>query len=151
MGMQVEFNWYLVIKENDHIQEIEDGPIDSETFVQVITHRYERITKEGARVYPIGGVVPLIKEGVCIGLVHIRQTSHITLGSTIKTVIDYDSVLTFKENDPVAEHYTTMYLTYKKKQEVENHGGRFKTEDFINALERKNFEELLKHSGHKEE
>jgi hypothetical protein len=140
MGMQVEFNWYLVLKEEPQVIDLGfqlDGVVPKE-------EKFYRTVKEEARIYSVGGVVPLIYQDKAIGMAHIRECSQrLNASNKVFTVIDYDLILEFAEGDSVANHYTDMYAAYKKKQEAEDHGGKFKTEEFVNALERRSFEELL--------
>lgn len=141
MGMQVELNWYLVLRK----EPIEmDGGIDGPGFA-LKEDKFYRTHKEDARIYPVGSVVPLIHKDVAIGMAHIRECSQrLDATNHVFTVIDYDLILSFQDNDPVANHYTDMYMAYKKQQEVRDHGGKFKTEEFVNALDRRSFEEALK-------
>lgn len=141
MGMQLEFNWYLVRTEG--VQELDDGHYDTHGgFIQ--TGTYYQTHKEGARVYPVGAVVPMIEDDEAVAVVFIREASHrLGVNNTPFTVIAYDVIMELSANDPVRDHYTDMYLAYKKKQETEDHGGRFKTQDFVNALNRRSFEFAL--------
>jgi hypothetical protein len=148
MGMQVEFNWYLVLKKDP--EEIKDGHFvrAREGIEFVETGIYYRTSKSEARIYPVGGVVPLIHNDVAIGMVYIRECSQrLGLKNEVFTVVDYDLILSFDDTDPVGNHYTDMYSAYKKKQEVEDHGGKFKTEEFVNALERRSFEAIMNKIG----
>lgn len=141
MGMQLEFNWYLVLKKPP--EEI-DGGFDGPGF-SIKEDKFYRTSKDEARIYPVGGVVPVIYQDVAIGMAHIRECSQrLDTKNEVFTVIDYDMILTFQGNDPVANHYTDMYMAYKKQQEIQDHGGKFKTEEFVNALERRSFEKALK-------
>lgn len=146
--MQLEFNWYLVLKEEP--EELEDGYwlVDDQDHTDrqfVPLSVYYRTKKDGARIYPVGGVVPIIKDDKAIGMAHIRECSQrLDAKNRVFTVVEYDQILSFDENDPVGQHYTDIYLAYKKKQEIENHGGKFKLEDYVNALMRRSLEIALK-------
>lgn len=138
--MQLEMNWYLVL-EKEPIECYDPVYVDGE-----LTEKkyYFETTKDGARIYPIGEVVPIIKEDKAIGMVHIRECSHrLNARNFTFTVVAYEEILSFKEDDPVADHYTELYRIYKKRQEAADHGGKFKTEDYVNALERRDFEKML--------
>ena len=145
--LQGEFNFYLVLKD-ENVEEEDKGVfmLDEEyrpTFYKMgVTYR---VIKDGARIYPIGYVVPVIQNDKAVSLVYIvSATQFLSANNRIQTSVEYETVLEFKENDPIANHYTSMYEAYKKKQEIENHGGKFKIQDFINALERKKVEDLIK-------
>lgn len=139
MNMQLEFNWYLVMQGEP--QEMEDGVFDDKGgFIQ--TGTYYQMHKDGARVYPVGAVVPLIDKDEAVAVIFIRECSQ-RVGPRNQpfTVIHYEVIMDLTQgNDAVRDHYTDMYLAYKKKQEIEDHGGRFKTQDFVNALNRRGFE-----------
>lgn len=143
MNMQLEFNWYLV--KQGEPQKLEDGVFDEAgNFLQ--TGTYYQMHKDGARIYPIGAVVPLIEDDEAIAVIYIRECSQ-RLGAKREpfTVIHYEVIMDLTNgHEAVQHHYTDMYLAYKKKQEIEDHGGRFKTQDFVNALNRRGFEFALK-------
>ena len=146
--MQLEFNWYLVLKEEPEKMSdgwwLEGNP-ETRQLEFVEYGVYYQAVKEGARVYPVGSVVPIIKDDKAIGMAHIRECSQrLDAKNRVFTVVEYDQILSFDENDPVGQHYTDMYLAYKKKQEIENHGGKFKIEDYVNALERRKLELVTK-------
>ena len=142
MDMQLEFNWYLVAQGEPVAHD--DGFYNEEGLF-LKTGTYYEMMKDGARIYPVGMVVPLIKDDEAEAVVYVRECSQ-RLGPRNEnfTVIRYEVLMDLREGDPVRDHYTDMYLAYKKKQEIEDHGGRFKTQDFVNALNRRGFEFALK-------
>lgn len=145
--VQGEFNFYLVLKDEE-VKEQEEGVfmLDEEgqpRFYQ--TGVSYRVIKDGVRIYPIGYVIPLIQKDKATSLIYVTKVTHfLSVNNRPQTAVEYEAVLEFKENDPVADHYTSLYEAYKKKQEIENHGGKFRIQDFVNALERRKVEDLIK-------
>lgn len=97
MGVSFELNWYLVIENIDNLE-----VIDSTTF---------KVRKNENRIYPIGGLIPIIeKDNGCLGIVEIR-------GIDIRK--DFTNIIFIwnKESDiskDIKNHYYDMYLQMKK-------------------------------------
>lgn len=141
MGLQLEMNWYLVLKKEP--QKVEHVVLDEHSYEQLVVGHSYKTVKSNFRIYPVGGVVPIIENDKATGLAHITNVEHYLNGlNQPSTAISFDRVMDLSE-DPVSNHYTDLYLAYKKKQEIEDHGGKFKLADWVNALHRRNFEEAL--------
>jgi hypothetical protein len=97
MGVKYEFNWYLVV---DNLKEL------------VSTPKGYSVTKDENRVYPVGGIIPLIfkDEEKCVGLVKITSFAV----EENKTVIYFDMVQPFDKYYPIAQHYYSMYKAMKQ-------------------------------------
>lgn len=92
MGVSYEFNWYLVVKEQDSIEQV-----SPELF---------KTKKQEARIYPIGSELPLItKADGCIGLAKIKE---FTIRET-ETIIVFEIVERYNQNDVIAKHYFDNY------------------------------------------
>lgn len=94
MGMPYEFNWYLVVKDKNAIQGIEDG------LFQTI--------KQEPRIYPLESELPLItKIDGCVGMAVIKEI----MITKAQTIIKFEIMHKYEPNDVIAKHY---FDTYKK-------------------------------------
>ena len=98
MGMIVEFNWFMVVSNEESIKD---------------ENNYKFTIKSDKRIYPIGFLLPLIvKKQGCIGMIKIVST----LIEQNQTKIVFDIVETFDKESPVARHYYDRYLDFKKRE-----------------------------------
>lgn len=98
MGAPYEFNWYLVVSNNDAIKEKEKN--------KYIT------TKSENRIYPIDSEIPLIIKKVgCIGIVRILRFSI----EKASTEIEFEYAAKIDSNSDISKHYYNMYLEMKNK------------------------------------
>lgn len=96
MGVSYELNWYLVVKDEALVREVEPGKFS--------------VVKNGRRLYPVGAPLPMIiKEVGCVGMIEICDL-HLSIG---KTVIEFVRTGRFDVDNAVAEHYYEMYQSIK--------------------------------------
>ena len=99
MGMVVEFNWFMVVANEDKIQEEEKD-------------LYYTVKSE-KRIYPIGFQIPLIiKQKGCIGMIKIVRT----VIDENETRIYFKRTESFNSDEAVAIHYYERYLDFKKRE-----------------------------------
>lgn len=97
MGAPYEFNWYLVVENEDAIKK------NKNTCTTL---------KKDNRIYPIESEIPLIiKEVGCIGIVKIVRFSV----DKNNTEIEFDYVMKLDTNDVISKHYYDMYISMKNK------------------------------------
>lgn len=90
--MLYEFNWYLVVKDENLIQSVGEGLFQT--------------TKQGPRIYPLESELPLItKNNGCIGTAVIKE---ITLTET-QTTVKFEIPHKYEPNDVIAKHYFDNY------------------------------------------
>jgi hypothetical protein len=98
MGAPYEFNWYLVVANEDAIM-----VNDKNTYTTI---------KSESRIYPIESEIPLIIKKVgCIGIVRIVKFSV----DKDSTKIDFKYVMNLNPNDVISKHYYDMYICMKNK------------------------------------
>lgn len=98
MGAPYEFNWYLVVANEEEIKEVGNNK-----FLTV---------KSDQRIYPIKAEIPLIlKKKGCIGLVRI-------LSFTVtenETNIEFEYKEKYDIDNVISKHYYNMYLEMKNR------------------------------------
>lgn len=131
MGMQTEFNWYIVTSEKDAKSEWEKREyLNYEE--EVANHRMLRVEKEGYRVYPMDTPLPLIYNGKCLAMFTIE---HLTMNKG-KTELTCRKVLDFAEDDPARLFYEQAFAEYKEQQEHINDGGITDLRHLVNPSQR---------------
>lgn len=97
MGAPYEFNWYLVVENEDSIKK------NKNTYTTL---------KKDNRIYPIESEIPLIIKKVgCIGIVKIVRFSV----DKNNTEIEFDYVMKLDTNDAISKHYYDMYISMKNR------------------------------------
>lgn len=114
MGLQAEFNWYVVCKRENVVHQEKDKTI---------------FQKDGFRVYPMHTPLPLIYNGQCLALVEITRLEW----ENNVTVLHTNTVLAFEHGDPVAEYYEKSFAEYKRKQEMIDDGGKTDLRMLVNG------------------
>lgn len=117
MGMQAEFNWYIVI--NDPEVEIDPIQVDQDfTFI-----------KEEYRIYPMDTPLPLIYNGKCLGLIALYSLQW----DQNQTHIQGSVTLAFNQGDPIRSYYEESFNDYKRKQEKIDDGGKINLIQIVNG------------------
>lgn len=102
MGMQIEFNWFMVIADETKILS------DNEVYYTV---------KSSKRIYPIGFQIPLIlKKQGCIAMIKILKT----MIDEKNTYIYFEITEKLDSNSSVAKHYYERYLDFKSREKEIN-------------------------------
>lgn len=129
MGVNLEFNWYIVANDNN-ILDHDDHLILREREMS-IQHTY-RFRKADYRVYPMDTPLPLIYNGKCLGMACIEDMNW----NNSKTYITVRPILIFNEGDQMAQYYETSFGSYKNQQETINDGGKVDVRSIVNGRER---------------
>lgn len=96
MGTPYEFNWYLVIEDEERIKKTDCDKLFT--------------IKSEYRIYPINMPIPLIiKEKGCIGLVVIKSFKV----DNTSTKIEFYFVEKYDIKNEIAQHYYNLYLHMK--------------------------------------
>lgn len=132
MGMQAEFNWYIVLKDNN-VTEPDDILALRERAIQ--TKRSYLFTKSDYRIYPIDTPLPLIYNGKCLAM---GVVTNLTWNCN-KTIFNVQPILVFNENDSAAQFYETSFAEYKQQQESIDDGGKVDLRTIANLETRKRF------------
>jgi hypothetical protein len=132
MGMQAEFNWYIVLKEdnvldNDDRVMLQDGQID-------VTSSYA-FKKSDYRIYPMDTPLPLIYNGKCLAM---GIVTNLSWNGNI-TTFTVQPVVTFRSDDPAAIYYESSFNDYKLQQEEIDDGGKVNLRSVINPVTRMRF------------
>ena len=103
MGMIIEFNWFMVVANENKILE------EQENLFYTI--------KSEKRIYPIGFQIPLIvKEQGCIGMIKVLKT----VINEKETRIYFNKTESFDMKSAVATHYYERYVDFKKREKEIN-------------------------------
>lgn len=132
MGMKAEFNWYIVLKD-DNIVEPED--IFALRDRQVSCNNLYHFMKTDYRIYPMDTPLPIIYNGKCLGMGSVASLSW----NCNKTNFAVQPILIFKEDDPTAHYYESSFTDYKRKQQKINDGGKVDLRNVANLSTRKRF------------
>lgn len=99
MGFSIEYNWYLVVSEENEISRYENSS-------------FKYIIKSGNRMYPLNMPIPLIvKDCGCIAMVKITAVTN-TAGGTI---VIFDDQISLSISEDIKEHYYSIYKKIKHK------------------------------------
>ena len=97
MGMIIEFNWFMVVANENKILE------EQENLFYTI--------KSEKRIYPI-----IVKEQGCIGMIKVLKT----VINEKETRIYFNKTESFDMKSAVATHYYERYLDFKKREKEIN-------------------------------
>lgn len=99
MGFSIEYNWYLVVSEEDEISIYENSS-------------FKFIIKSGNRMYPLNMPIPLIiKDYGCIAMVEITAVTNTASG----TIVIFDDQISLSISEDIKEHYYSIYKKIKYK------------------------------------
>lgn len=99
MGFSIEYNWYLVVSEEDEISRYENSS-------------FKFIIKSGNRMYPLNMPIPLIiKDYGCIAMVEITAVTNTASG----TIVIFDDQISLSISEDIKEHYYSIYKKIKYK------------------------------------
>lgn len=132
MGMQAEFNWYIVLKDKN-LMEPEDTITLRER--QLDCNKSYDFVKSDYRVYPMDTPLPVIYNGKCLAMGIVTQLSW----NGNKTIFTVQPVLVLKEDDPVVTYYEASFYEYKVQQECIDDGGKVDLRNVVNPRVRKRF------------
>jgi hypothetical protein len=132
MGMQAEFNWYVVIKDNN-LTEPEDVFILRERELDMT--KVFHFCKSDYRIYPMDTPLPLIYNGKCLAMVSVTSLQW----NCNKTHFMVHPVMILNEDDSVAQYYENSFKEYKQEQQSINDGGKVDLRNVVNPAVRKRF------------
>lgn len=129
MGLQIEFNWYIVIKDKNVTNAIDHNELDN---VEIDINKKYIFIKEGYRIYPIDTPLPLIYNGKCLALACVESV----VVQNNMTILVVKPELLFQNDDPVAKYYEESFKNYKREQQQIDDGGRIDIRQLVNLLQR---------------
>ncbi len=129
MGMTAEFNWYIVIKENNVTTK--DDLADLKKSQLSMYHKY-RFIKDGYRIYPLDTPLPILYNGKCVGVGSIGYLKWLNN----ETWIEVEPLISFQKDDVAASTYEESFRQYKIQQEAINDGGKVDLRKMVNHMER---------------
>lgn len=130
MGIEFEFNWYIVVSKNNTVNLDEWGDLIKKELVLEKTYSF---VKDDYRVYPMDTPLPMIYEGRCIGMWCVTSLHW----ENNKTHLELSPVIMFEFNDTVAKYYEDSFRKYKSQQEEMDDGGKIDVRSIVNGKERR--------------
>jgi hypothetical protein len=110
MGMQAEFNWYIVIRDDNlfaddvHLFQKNDLVLADKYFIE----------KTNYRIYPMDTPLPLIYNDKCLAMVSVTDLQW----KCNSTQLLVQVVIKLTSDDPVALYYENSFREYKKEQQA---------------------------------
>lgn len=129
MGMEVEFNWYIVLSDKNITSAIDHDDLDAGL---IRNNRKYKFTKGGYRIYPLDTPLPLIYNGKCMAMAVISEMRVNETG----THITVEPIIVLNESDSVAMYYEESFRGYKSEQQKINDGGKFDIRSVVNPEKR---------------
>ena len=125
MGMEFEFNWYIVLKDENVLDAQTHNALDVRSISAGFNYQF---VKTGYRIYPIDTPLPLIYNGKCLALAII---SKLEMNKGATTII-VEPMMVFEEADPVALYYEQSFKEYKTEQQEFDDGGKLDIRSVVN-------------------
>lgn len=124
MGMQIEFNWYIIVKQ--------ENLVNKNTMFELREGVNYEIKKDNYRNYPMETPLPMIYNGKCLAMSMIKKLQW----SNNKTHLTIEPILVLNEEDPVREYYESSFKKYKRQQQALNDGGKVDVRDMVTPISR---------------
>lgn len=129
MGMEFEFNWYIVLKDENVTNAYTHNKLDEGLLEVGLKYQF---VKSGLRIYPMETPLPLIYNGRCLGMACI---SKLELSDGATTLI-VEPILVFQKDDTLAKYYEDSFKGYKEEQQAFDDGGKVDIRSVVNPTMR---------------
>lgn len=129
MGMQAEFNWYIVLKDGNIMDAQTHNEFDERN---LSIYKKYNFLKSDYRIYPMDTPLPIIYNDNCIGM---GQIVNLRWGDG-QTWLVVEPLIIFQKDDPTASLYEQSFQEYQEEQQKINDGGKIHLSKLVNPKER---------------